>query len=802
MTLYLLNFNNYYNRIVKRYDTIDEYLNASNVIGYYPGINFNPNDGISTKQIINYTDEEGRIPDYILIVSDDNEIVSRWFVIEAKRNRAMQFEMDLYRDVIADWYNEIISAPCFIEKAQVGIYDSAIFNNEDMTFNQIKTSEKLIKDKSGCGWYVGYIAKNTPETSVSIASSTSKIANTYDKFEDYPFNKYVDDNYYGPGYNFTFISYYYGSATSGYHAQGWDKYGNPRKPTKGANQFDTLIDTNIDGVVEFEIGSGGAKVGYRKDPLRSFAKVASEYRDLISKNSIDWESGVEGILPRVENTPIEVLSEIGKVYQIGDKFYEIQLDFNTDIKSITNISSSDSFGQKFVSLASQNEYLTSERNNPISAVEYSRQVFRLKYVETSQYSYEFSLSANRSHTDDSPYDIFIIPYGYLFFEPSFDESTTSSNKDLSKRLVDALIPALGSNLYDIQIFPYAPLEDNLIEYNITGSRLLTSEFPTDSKTHFQKIGEGDTKTVIIYPTKSNFVKTIAESSLIMPSDPISFKVSNECDLYRIVSPNYNGQFEFSLTKNGGVSSWNISFVCKPYTPYIRVSPEFGRLYGKDFEDARGLICGGDFSMTQIEDLWKNYEIQNKNYQVMFDRQIQNLEVNNAVQRTREIVTAIAGTAQGATSAAMFGMISGGGPVAAAAAGVVGGAASAAAGIADVFLNESLRKEALDFTKDQFGYQLQNIQALPYSLTKVGSQNSDFKIFPFLEYYSCTEEEKQALRNKIKYNGMTVMRIGNIEEYLKPEKSYIKGKLIRIESIADDYHVINMISKELNEGVYI
>jgi hypothetical protein len=251
----------------------------------------------------------------------------------------------------------------------------------------------------------------------------------------------------------------------------------------------------------------------------------------------------------------------------------------------------------------------------------------------------------------------------------------------------------------------------------------------------------------------------------------------------------------------GVSRWNISTSFKPFSPYIRVAPEFGGLYGKNYGDARGLICGGDFSLSQISDAWIQYAIQNKNYQVMFDRQIQNMEVNNSVQRFREKIGAITGTAQGATSGAMVGMMTGN-PYAAVAGGVVGGAASGIAGIADIKLNEQLRREALDYAQDQFGYQLQNIQALPYSLTKVGAQNNDYKLFPFLEYYTCSDTEKQALRDKIKYNGMTIMRIGTMEGFIQPEKSYIKGKLIRLETVADDYHIVNMISKELNEGVFI
>ena len=50
--------------------------------------------------------------------------------------------------------------------------------------------------------------------------------------------------------------------------------------------------------------------------------------------------------------------------------------------------------------------------------------------------------------------------------------------------------------------------------------------------------------------------------------------------------------------------------------------------------------------------------------------------------------------------------------------------------------------------------------------------------------------------------MTVMRIGTIDQFIQPTRTYIKGKLIRIENIADDFHVINTIASELNKGVFI
>lgn len=144
----------------------------------------------------------------------------------------------------------------------------------------------------------------------------------------------------------------------------------------------------------------------------------------------------------------------------------------------------------------------------------------------------------------------------------------------------------------------------------------------------------------------------------------------------------------------------------------------------------------------------------------------------------------------------------GGPIGMAIGGAVGGVASAAGGVTDVFINNTLRNDALDLTKDQFGYNLGNIQARPNTLSKTGSLIIDNPYIPYLEYYTCTDTEKQALRDKIKYNGMTVMRIGKIKDFIRQEPTYIKGKLIRLENVKDDYHLIKNIANELDKGVFI
>ena len=82
MVLHFLNYNNYYNRIIKKFDTIAEY--SDYVIGSLTDTNFNPNDGVEATHVINWNNT---IPNYMIAVYEDNEINSRWFVIECIRLR-------------------------------------------------------------------------------------------------------------------------------------------------------------------------------------------------------------------------------------------------------------------------------------------------------------------------------------------------------------------------------------------------------------------------------------------------------------------------------------------------------------------------------------------------------------------------------------------------------------------------------------------------------------------------------------------------------------------------------------------
>jgi hypothetical protein len=114
-------------------------------------------------------------------------------------------------------------------------------------------------------------------------------------------------------------------------------------------------------------------------------------------------------------------------------------------------------------------------------------------------------------------------------------------------------------------------------------------------------------------------------------------------------------------------------------------------------------------------------------------------------------------------------------------------------------------ESKDYMQDMYGYNLRNIQARPDSLARTESLNNNNKIWPVIEIYDCTDIEKQNLINKIRYNGMTVMMLGKLADYDYSEdfnQVYVKGQLVRCESIDDDFHIVDAIFQEVAKGFFV
>lgn len=792
-SVYLLHYNNYYNRIVKKESTLAGYLLDAYLLDSFDNVNFVDNDGVNTTYVCN-TDTN---PDYI-VVANGNVISSRWYVIEKSILRNGQYRFTLRRDVIVDAYESTVSAPCFIEKATLQKNDPLIFNGEDMTVNQIKTSEFALKDETGCAWVVGYIPKDSfkgDEASRTVkgdvileGGATADI--TVENLTDWDYNQYATGTKFKGAFN----------GPVGYGVFCYNNFGGNFKMIGAAIYSDgTIPSYNNDYDIPNFTTPNLDNTGYTLNIKARFSSAVADFRQRVWKGTSGFNGELRKVTGNAYPTDENTIKNLnGKViYESASGLYR-RIKINSHfIKNEHTIISPTSTPTLALLLFSNIDKGTSEydwsiegnpNDNSYRAV-YSYYEYTIEYEQIyTSATVVVSAPENRYHLEDQPYDMFCIPYSDDLQIYKNGVEYVKANKSIAVNMATQIGATTGTgNVYDVQLLPYCPVRYCILDDGTFDIKSAKHDIIKDSN--------GTTLGVILWATTSAF--TIDIQHEIVVTDP---KIESQTDVYRLTSPNFNGQFEFNAAKNGGVESFNVDCNYKPFNPYIHVNPNFKLLYGQDFNDARGLICGGDFSLPQLSNAWANYQLENKNYQAIFDRQIQNMEVNNKVQRQKEIISAAIGTAQGGLMGAASGMQYG--PGGAIAGGVGGTLASLAGGIADVNFNDQLRNEALDYTKDMYGYNLGNIQALPTSLTKTSAFTYNNKIFPILEYYTCTDQEKQALRDKIKYNGMTVMRIGTIAEFIpNAEKQYIKGRIIRLEGIEEDYHFLKAISEEIFKGAF-
>ena len=801
MTLYILNYNNYYNRLVKKEASLEDY--QPYVIYELLNTNFNPNDGVDTQHIIGTGEYDGK-GDYILVANEYSEIVSRWFVIETKRTRAGQWLLDLKRDVVVDYYNIIASSPMYIEKGYVGNDNPLVYNSENVTFNQIKKGEYLLKNELNTPWIVAYLSRfngdgeyNTFEGSFKLEPQEADYE--LESLDDYQYSKYTSANPYVYTDDITFYIEHRSSADGYLSPNAIYKFGLTKDGYK--NEFSRNASDSL-------MFSNARYPSYKTETERKTAYDEC-YARYLTYNSIDSES----------NLPVNTYSKVGtfegyktlfnesgKVIKVGNDYYMVVSHASNsiyDFNNATNLgSSAGSFGEYVYNrlvnsntaiwstpLANPNKNTWVEKPFTNSGIYLS-----FKKLDRGTINYNFSYSYNV--TRQTPYEIIVAPLNNLTltYETVSGGQTATKTIQHSGEVALQWFLNLGEKhtaglVYDIQIVPYCPVYDaDLTSFDTVSCYF--SDNVDDKLAVAIKIPEASFTRLYPIPTD-------------LPID-LDYKISVNCDLYRLCSPNGVGDFDFSVAKNNGLNGFEVDCTLIPYNPYIKINPLFDTngLYGGDYNDYRGLICKGDFSLPVTTDQWETYELQNKNYQAIFDRETATLEIQNKWARAEAWTNIGTGTLAGAAGGALAGsMVQ---PGVGTVVGAVGGAvASATGGVIDAIKLNQMQEEMMSARHDQFQLNLQTIRARPNTLTRTTAYNINNKYFPYIEYYTCTDVEKEAFRYKMKYDGMTVSAIGNLENYLHPrDMTFIKGRLIRLEGIDEDYHVAQEIVNELNRGVYI
>lgn len=441
--------------------------------------------------------------------------------------------------------------------------------------------------------------------------------------------------------------------------------------------------------------------------------------------------------------------------------------------------------------------------------------FTDEFDSTKKFSVQYKYRAADAVTDhdtiiklpDAPYAMMALPYATKdYYDGDTKLGTITMEQAMQIAQATSRKYNSGGWLMDIQLLPFCPCAEVIrtdgnidLSKALANARVYYDDASSQSIAH--KIGG------VICCRRSRFQTNIYTSTgALFKIHVYDIKLENQSTMCRLVSPNGNGVFEFNPAKMTYSNDTDIGFLARctymPYQPYIRVFPQFARMYGGDYNDYRGLICGGDFSLPQISDSWEAYQIQNKNYQAMFNRQIESMDKQHIAGLISDITGAVTGTVGGVAGGALSGSMVGGtkGSIAG---GIVGGVASLIGGAADVGINAYLRYDQRQAVIEQHNWQLQNIQALPYSVTKVNNFNFDSNYVPYLEVYVCDDSE---IDNFIKYldlRSYSINRYGRLNDYIKPTgRTFLKGMIVRLAGVDDDSHYMAAISDEVNQGFYI
>lgn len=816
INLYLLKYNNYYNRKIKKEAGIGNY--GKYILAAFQNIyTFDYADGVNTSHVLPY---KGETPDYAIITeADDNgleEIKSRWFVVESSYIRGGKYRISLRRDLIADNLEEVLDAPCMVEKGYINYpeSDDSIFNDEGQSYNQIKVNEDLLFDKSKCPWIVGYLNQGaindikgkTVEASLIISDGTSADINVevLPSISDLPYWEFMDINpdakeYHGlipsavpmiefaalastwqllpvfKGYTlFEFAPY--GPAAVAPTALGIKYTGVPA--TGWITDINAGFYSSVDGPAltnKFLRKAGG--VG---ESITIYNKCKDQLNELfkyISKEHV-YDEAFDSIYTKVQN----------KIYKVGTEYFMIEvekvpLDDNNDYKYIEQWAPKSYNDIILTKIPDYIQYTTEQA--VLYKWWYQGASFKLKKIGPK---ISTIIPSTIPVLNDNSYSMFCMPYGNIPVYDGYAETPELiTNRFYNLAIASSISSSIGTDsVIDIQILPYCPFQEYLRDGGINGRYIYKNTITITENDKSSDVG------YMFWCKESSFTFDIERTLEIE-----NYKEESQLDLYRLSDPSHTQIFEFNAAKNGGISKFHVQCTYKPFDPYINVHPTFNRLYGKDYDDSRGLICGGDYSLPINSNAWTDYSYRNKNYQNTFNREIQSMELSNKIQKKADIVNATANT----INAGLQGMIGAGNPL-----GSLAAIPAGFGGAMDVKYKEMLRNDQIDKTKTLFNYNLQNIQALPNSTSKSNPYNIDNKYVPYLEKYTCSDVEREAFKLKMKYDGMTIMRTGTLRYFLnykdEVEESYIKGAIIRFPNLSEDYNYAKELSNEVGQGFYL
>ena len=278
-------------------------------------------------------------------------------------------------------------------------------------------------------------------------------------------------------------------------------------------------------------------------------------------------------------------------------------------------------------------------------------------------------------------------------------------------------------------------------------------------------------------------------------------MNKECDTIKIVSPSRASQYLFRPYNNGGIMEFKTKITLRPYNSIIYVRPSTKGLLIYDYDDKDCLVISEDFSLTNVTSEWANYVYNNRNYNDVFERQIQGREFERAWERRVEDAQKKSDEWTSRNiSAQKASVYTGNLPIISSVAGAIGTAFQDQTYLQmaqiDRQYNEALYQEGIQISRDLFNLQLENIQSQPLVPSKITTL--DAKLLPgvYLEYYSTNPTELQAINDFYRFNGNRIDAYGTFNQYWG---WFVRGKIIMSQFYTQPE--IDELNRRLSMGIF-
>ena len=505
------------------------------------------------------------------------------------RNRAGQYALSLRRDLLADYYDETMDSTCFIQKGWVDSSNPLIFNPEGVTVNKIQEHEILLRDSTRAAWIVGYVAPNLaddadPDTILDTKTITIEYPQeAIPDISTFEYSEYIGKTV--KGYINQDSSYYsiYGSDSINYRSYTVAiRYLNNTGRALGTQIIPTSEELTVTNLTCAQIANLNLTI-----PTSTFYPALDFY---LTDTNIS-----------------ELLLLNNKIYRDGANYKKVVIEPATDEDS-----DSFSFGITASTYPSIYQAITSKLTEANANYNDGRimcnlkyQKFTVKLEDTAVPFTKASITFNKTNRPlyDAPYKMFCIPVSQNA-RLKFGDIDIPMDRDRQLQIASSIATGLGKNIYDIQLLPYCPIADQFIHRtDVNGNEYLGGTADMDYT--LMKDEAQNAIGILFWCPRSSFTTNIKTAYLAYPqlnyNNPLEFKVGNESTYMRLVAPNYANYQDINYYMNYGIDYINIDCTYKPITPYVKLNINYKGLYGQDFDNNRGLVLGGDYSLPIMSD---------------------------------------------------------------------------------------------------------------------------------------------------------------------------------------------------------